>query len=364
MSGVRPFAREDLPAVAALYERVIGTGSPPARLMRRLEQATLDHPWADPDLPSLVYETSSGGVAGFQAAYPRRMTLDDHPVRMVCCGQLVADPDAGTLGIGGLLMRRMLAGRQELTVTDGATGEVQAMWRRLGGATGGITSIGWTRVLRPGRLAIHLAARQGGRARNPSGHGLLPPPTPEEQLTPQRLIEQLERTQARLRCAYDVEFLDWLFAEMESVRGRGPLARRVVRDGRGHVLGWYVAYLPRDRIAQAIGIGSVRPDAGPVLDRLLADAHSAGASAVQGRVEHTTLPALTARRCFFRRAEWALTHYADDEVAAAAGREQTLVTRLEGEWWMDYHLKPRAAHGGFGEPAPAGVDAEPQKVRA
>jgi hypothetical protein len=264
------------------------------------------------------------------------MTLDGRPLRMVSCGQLVADPDAATVGIGGLLMRRMLAGAQDLTTTDGATAEVQGMWKRLGGSSGGVTCLGWTKVFRPARLALQVATRNLGRARGPTRHGAGGPSTDE--LTPALLMELVESSRMRLRPAYDVPYLEWLFAEMEEVKGRGPLVRRVVRDERGHTLGWYVAYLPSGGIAQAIGVGSSRPDAGPVLDGLFAEARAAGASAVQGRAEPGLLDALTERRCIFRRTEWALVHYSDDEVAAAAGREQALLTRLDGEWWMGFHL--------------------------
>lgn len=364
--SVRPLARDDLPAVAALYQRVIvgDAGPPPDRLLRALERATLDHPWAQADLPSLVNEGRAGRIVGFQASYSRRLLLDDRPVRMVCCGQLVADPDAGMLGIGGLLMKRMLAGPQDFTVTDGATSEVRAMWSRLGGCGAGITSLGWTRVFRPARLTIHLAARSRGRARRLRGSGRVPAATDDEELTPERLIDQMGRTGVRLRPAYDAEFLEWLFAEMEAVEGRGPLARRVVRDGRGHDLGWYVAYLPAGGIAQAIAVGSVRADAGPVLDRLFADARAAGASALQGRVEPAILPALTARRCLFRRAAWALAHYADDAVAAAAGREQALITRLDGEWWMGYHLERRQPWGAVARPRLARIGVKASGSRA
>lgn len=339
--SVRPLVRGDLPAVADLYERVVvgGTGGAPDRLTGALERATLDHPWAEPDLPSLVYESASGRIAGFQAAYARRLTLDRRPVRMVCCGQLVADPDAETLGIGAQLMKRMLSGQQDFTVTDGATSEVRAMWSRLGGSTAGVTSIEWTRVFRPLRLAVRLAARRRGWARTRDGSGRIAPATADEELTPERLIEQMDRTRARLKPAYSAEFVEWLFTELEAVQRRGPLARRVVADRRGRPVGWYVAYLPAKGIAQAIGVGSTSPDAGPILDRLFEDARAAGAIAVQGRIEPAILPALAARRCLFRRADWALAHYADDEVAAASGREQSVITRLDGEWWMGYHLE-------------------------
>lgn len=365
--SVRAFVRDDLGGVADLYQRiVIGEPCPPPeRLTRALERSTLDHPWADPDLPSLVYEDSDGAIVGFQAGYVRRLVLDERPLLMVCVGQLVADPDAKTLGIGGLLLRSRLAGPQDITITDGATAEVRDMWRRLGGTDAGLVSVGWTRVFRPGRFAGHLLARRRGHAQTPGGSGHLAAPSNDEELTPERLVDQMNRSRARLRPAYDVDFLAWLFDEMEAVEGRGPLARRVVRDARGREAGWYVAYLPSTGIAQAIGLGSVRPDPRPVLDRLFADARAAGASAVRGRIEPSLLPALTTRRCLYWPTEWALAHYADEGAAAAAGREQALITRLDGEWWMGYHLGRRDPYGSFTAPTAGRTDGrEPRRSPA
>lgn len=329
--------------MAALYQRVMANvhGSPTEELLSALRRGLVAHPWADPDLPSLVCEGQDGEVVGFQGSHPRRLELDGTPVRMVCGGQLVADPDASP-GVGVLLMRRLIGGPQDLTITDGATDQVQAIWTRLDGSTGGVSCLGWTKVLRPIRLGGLMALRHV-RKSHPGAGGSLPPPTPELELTPSRLIDQIRRTRARLKPAYDQAFLSWLFSEMELVHGRGPLARRVVRDDRREPLGWYVAYLPRGGIAQAIGIGSLRPDAGPVVERLFADAGAAGSYAIQGRVEHHILSALTSRRCLFRRTEWQLMHHPRDDVAAAAGREQTLLSRLDGEWWMNY---PRLATRG------------------
>ncbi len=344
MKAIRPLERADLTPVSKLYASVMRSGGhePGPGLPERFARTLLDHPWADPEIPSLVYEDDRHGIAGFLGSYVRRMSLDGSPVRLACSGHLVADPSAGTPGIGALLLRRYLAGPQEVTITDGATDEVRAMWERLGGATGGITCLGWTRVLKPARLVAELGARRLGRRRAHPATGGVSLQGGTDELTPERLAELARRMRVRMRPAYDAEFLDWLFVEMEAVQARGALARRVVTDDGGREQGWYVAYLPRGGIGQAIAIGSVGPDFGPVVDRLFADALAAGSSAVQGRAESGVLPALIDRRCIFRRADWALVHYADDAVAAAAAREQAFVTRLDGEWWMDHHLPRRA----------------------
>ena len=135
MTAIRPLERRDLPAVARLYERVARSGSsdPPPALVTYFERTLLDHPWYDAELPSLVYADRNGRIVGFLGVHARRLLLRDRPLRMVCSGQLVADPDAGAPGVGGLLLRKCLAGPQELTITDGATEAVRVLWQRLGG---------------------------------------------------------------------------------------------------------------------------------------------------------------------------------------------------------------------------------------
>lgn len=66
---------------------------------------------------------------------------------MACSGQLMSDPAVRNRAVGTLLLRRFLAGPQDLTMTDGATEATRRMWRGLGGAVGHLGSITWVRVL-------------------------------------------------------------------------------------------------------------------------------------------------------------------------------------------------------------------------
>src|SRR5690606_5171131 len=159
---IRPMERGDVQAVADLYELVIRSGSPPAppELVGYIERLTFEQPTADPELPSLVFDDPDRGVLGFVASYPRRLTHGSDTLRMVCSGQLVAHPDARSQGVGALLMRRLLAGPQDLTVTDGATDEVRTMWVRLGGVANAIASTGWTRIVSPTRHRAEAVARR------------------------------------------------------------------------------------------------------------------------------------------------------------------------------------------------------------
>jgi len=56
MNPIRSLEPDDLPQVAALYERTVRSGSSiPAPGLIEHFQRMLDHLWSDPEIPSLVY---------------------------------------------------------------------------------------------------------------------------------------------------------------------------------------------------------------------------------------------------------------------------------------------------------------------
>ncbi len=368
MSAIRALERADLEAVIDLYEAVFRTDLPrKPGLGAEFARTVLDHPWADPEIPSLVYEAPGGAIAGFLASHVRRMRHGSEPMRMACSGQLVTDPAFARRGIGALLLRHYMNGPQDLTITDGANESVRAIWEGLGGSASALSSLSWMRVLRPAAFLADRAERRRGGKPLPGAFGVaqvadavvgrrLAPgevATVAEPLDAPGLIEavaELSRTPpaaARhstpvygLRPDYDEAFLDWLFAEMAAVVARGELVRRLVRDHTGAFVGWYVFYSCPGGISQAIQVGAAPASAGAVLDHLFHDAAERGSAAVQGRVEAALLPALTARPCVFRGSDWALVHSHDPDVLSAIAYGRALLTRLEGEWWMGHHLGP------------------------
>jgi len=355
MSGIRPLEPGDLPAVAALYERVMRSGSsPPANGLEAHFRATLEHPWADPEIPSLVYEHSAGDVVGFLGSHVRRLRAGADRIRLGCSGQLVAEPGRAGRGVGALLLRRYLAGPQEATITDGATDEVRAMWWALSGRTNALASLAWTRPLRPASYVASLAARRRGwpasrlarataLADRVARRPLRPaaPGSTTEELTASALIEALDGLKRvyPLRPDYDEPFLDWLFGQLASVRERGRLVKRLVVGDDGRRIGWYVGHVPDGATAQMLQIGAAPADAGAVIERLVADAAGLGASAVSGRVEPHLLPHLHSHRFLLHRGEWALVHDPGQRLAATAAWGDGLLTRLDGEWWMGHHLE-------------------------
>lgn len=372
MSRIRALERGDLPGVCRLYEAVVRSGShdPPPQLVEYFERTLLDYPWVDPAIPSLVYEDPGGGIVGFLGSHVRRLRVDGRRVRMACSGQLVVSPVARQRGAGALLMRRYLAGPQEITITDGATDLVRRMWTGLGGQPLAPASIGWTRVFRPAAMGItSLAGRNehSGLTRSlrfvappldaaarmllRGKRDLLPaePEADAEQLTIDVLLGQLREAARwlRLHPDYDVEYLRWLFGELEDVDVRGVPVRQLVHDHRGRVAGWYVYYLAPGDVAQVLQVAAPNGDPDLVLDHLFWHAARGGAVAVQGRLEPPLL-GLLERRCLLHRTQWALVHCQDQSILGLLGSPKALLTRLDAEWWMGHHLLWRepSQHGG------------------
>jgi hypothetical protein len=360
--GIRPLTEADLPQVTSIYERVIRSGSttPAPGLEDYFRRTFLEHPWVDPELPSLVAE-DDGAIVGFLGSHARRLRLDDRELRMGCSGQLVVSPEARHDALGAFLVNAYLAGTQDLTITDGANEPAELLWERLGGEALHVSCIEWVRVFRPTAAAAQYASR---RPQGPAPRMLRPltavldtvarrlphtrfrPPRPEgrtEPLTAEALVEQLPaltRRTYRLHAAYDEPFLEWLFRELEAVPSRGEVMRTLVRDDDGGVLGWYIAYVVPGGVGEAVQVAASGKNAGAVLDHLFQEASARGATAVRGRIEPQLLSALWGRRCMLRFGTGALVHSRSPEVLQAIRSGQALLTRLDGEWWMGHHLEP------------------------
>jgi hypothetical protein len=357
---IRAFERQDAPAVAQLYELVMRSGRPsaPPGLAGYFVETMLEHPWSDPQIPPLVLVDAEGQIVAFQGSHVRRARLDGRSIRIACAGQLVAHPRARAGGPGALLVRAYLEGPQELTITDGATRRMREIWTLLGGGLAHLPCVTWTRVFAPGQLAAELL---GGARRRPrraaartlatvdraaarAVRPLAPAPAPSvlaESLGPGSMLEHATEftRDLRLHLDYDRAYLDWLFSHASAVTSRGKLVAQLVREPRRHrVLGWYVYYLKPGASAQVLQVAAAERDAGPVIDHLLAHAWSGGATAVRGRVEPRLLAALGQRGCLLRFTGEALVHSDDAAVLDAIASGDSLLTRLDGEWWMGHHV--------------------------
>lgn len=365
---IREAKRSDLGAITSLYRRVMGSGMDDDALERWFERTLFDHPWTDLGIPSLVAE-DGGELDGFIGSHPRPIRIDGRDGILACSGQLVVTPDARRLAPGALLLRTYLDGPQDLTITDGATGTVRAIWERLGGQASFPRSVEWHRPLRPGTLAATALSRRGGRGGRPAGMvgGLgraadrlaegLPdtplqrsgPPAealaerggPTDPLDGASMVASLEAIggRSRLRPAYTLAGADWLLAALAAERPRGELRARLVRDPDGRPLGWFVYYLDPGALSPVISVvaGDERGGAA-VLEALFEDAREGGAAWLRGRLEPRLAAPLFAYDCPLRYTGEALVHSADPATLALALAPDAILTRLEGEWWMGPHL--------------------------
>jgi hypothetical protein len=355
---IRSFREDDLPEVVRLYERGVreSTGPPPPGLESYFRHTLVEHPWVDPEIPSLVYEDAGGRVAGFIGSHVRRAIMDDRQIRLACSGQLVTAPEVRREGAGAMLMREYMAGPQEITITDGATEIVRLIWERLGGATLHLNCLDWVRVFRPAAVAAEYVCRHraggppspvlrvlaplDGAVRRIPGTPLPAPPPPgsREELSPDALLTTLPDVarRFRLRLAYDPAYLDWLFRVM-GTRDRQMLVRRLVRSDDGRPAGWYVLIATPGRVDSVVQLAAAERSVGLVLDHLFHEAMDRGASAVRGRVEAPLLAHVSERSCVFRYSGGALAHSRSREILECVLEGRALLTRMDGEWWMTHH---------------------------
>jgi len=371
VSGIRPATPDDLPGVVRLFQQVMPTyaGVAPEELERFFGRVLLDSPVADPEIPSLVHEGSDGGVAGFIAAQTRPMSFDDKPIRLAAASHLIADPDE-TRPVGTLLLRKFLTGPQDVSVTDTATKAVERIWRALRGKALPLGGIEWFRLLKPGAVAAHMAARRlsghhrsldllGASVDSIVGRAARAYFSPDggdatsEPLTPETMRAELPAFTRRLRVVpnYDEGYLDWLFAELARGRPDGcTVANLVGADGR--VAGWYVYRLREDALCPVVQIvGGDRIDA--VLDDLLAHAAAGGAGGLRGRVDGPLLRPASERRCMLRFTGGRMIHSRDRELADAIAAGDALLSLLEGEWLaLPWPSDPRRASEPLDVPVP------------
>jgi hypothetical protein len=376
--GVRALLPSDLPSVAGLYERVVRSGSrdPAPGLADCFTRTLLEHPWVDPDIPSLVYEDAPHRIAGFLGSHVRRLWWRGRRARLACSGQLVTDPLASPPAVGAFLLQRYLSGPQDATITDGATETVRRMWEGLAGHTSDLRSVVWMRIFRPGAAIRDGMRERIARARLRSGAFLRQAPLPGDGMG--RLLGPIPRSiegallgmrggparpasafaseplQPRVaaqvwpdmaepfacRPDYDEAFLEWLFREMAATTARGELVARLVREPNGRPGGWFVYYLKEGGISQTLQVVARPRSLSAVLDHLFHHAWTGGAAGLSGRLEPGLLSGIRARRCSLHFGEPALVHSRSEDLLGDITSHRSLLTRMDGEWWMGHHLHP------------------------
>lgn len=360
MTTTRALVHGDIPAIVALVRSEFTSYAdlPVERHEAFMRAVTLDHPWADPDVSSLVAVDGDGRIVGLIAGHVRRMRYGDRRLRAAVCSHLVVNGAHRGSPLGLRLLRQFLAQPQELTFSDTATETVSRIWRLSGGFDDGYRSLEWMQIFRPvawlsrlirsqlpggapagrvapvGGLPFHVVGRRqqasGGIGPDGDRAGA---PSATAPLTTSLLLQHLDAltTHWPLRLDYDAAFLDWVFPALERRSGAEVVRRMVFRGGRP--LGWFAYVLRPGHCSRVVQLVAAERDAGTVVGELLRDARERGSAAIAGRTERAFDDALRAHRTVLGYADRFVWHTNDPEVAAAIPSRRSLLSRLDGEWW-------------------------------
>jgi hypothetical protein len=362
MAAIRAATREDMGAVAALYERVVRAGGaqPAPRLVEYFERMFLESPWTAADCPSLVYEDGRGRIAGFGGVQVRPLLLDGRRLRMVVSGPLFVDTDSPLKAAGVLLHKAIQQLPADVWLSDGANRPMQKVWERMGGHTHTLYCMSWVRRFQQTRsVLLELSERPRlkpygiiMRAAWPmwasidrilygavTRHIARETTLQAELLTSQSWYELRAALakELRLHVDYSVQMLEWQLGELAAIVDRGKLRAVLLRDGAARPVGAYLYYVKRGDLARLMHVSAKAAVRKAVLEHLMRDADRAGAVALEGRAEAQDLHELADLGCVFSyEGPLALIRAQDPAVYAALFTTQSLLTRVDGESWMGF----------------------------
>lgn len=376
MSGpvrIRPFEPEDVPEVAGVFARVFRSSRRPVRetLEAYFHAIYFDHPWRDPDGPSLVCCDGDGRPRGFFGVLPFPMKLGNRSIRAAIGGNYMVDPELARANpfAGGRLLKAFFDQPRDLAMTDTSNETGRKAWESHGGLTLHSYSLQWLRILRPagfalaiagrvkgcgmlaklarpaGRLADALLARLPGDPFAPSGS----PSFEAREITADALLAGIESLRRTLPLLPDhtPESLAWLLSAAGEKREFGPIVGRTLYKS-GTLAGWYLYYPNAGRWAQVLQVMARPGQTRAVLQHLFADAVARGSVAAMGRLHPQQMSDLSSLGCVFAdRGTCTQIRSRDPEIREACLSGGALLTRLEGEWWTrfqndDFDESPRA----------------------
>jgi len=352
---IRPFQRDDIPRVLELFRTAfLNNGNhAPAGLDSYFDRAIFQNPWYDEELPSFVHANGDGSIDGFVGVQPKRLSLRGSRLRLAVATKLMVAPTAGAL-VAARLLGRVFAGPQHLLLSDISNAAGRRIWEGLGGVTVLLYSLQWQRPLRPARHALSWLRARGvpgviTRALHPLGSfadsvlarwsaapvGSAPAGYSVEDLPLDVMATRLPDLlgSRALQPEYDEQWLHWILELAQRNEPHRVLRRRLVRDAREDPAGWFLYFLEPQGPAEVVQLVARKNAAGAVFQALLADASSAGAAMVSGRLEPGMVTEMSARHCYFREAGlWTLAHTKQSEILDAILAGNAFLSRLEGEW--------------------------------
>ncbi|WP_349367381.1 hypothetical protein [Salinarimonas sp.] len=349
-SDISPIAREDVPAVAALFRKTFGRadGSGDGALEAYIERLFVEPLEAEPEIASLVHRTEAGSVDGFVGVIAMPFVVDGAMRRAAFCGALmVADATRDPLA-GAKLLRTFLNGPQDLSLSETANAISEGMWRRLRGTVLPAYSLEWIRVFRPVAFAHAVAAAKRPALRRLRGLAVpldalarrAMPALAASACTEEEIVDDaafaalLERftAQAAARPAWSEMDLDRMIEDARSKARYGAMTRRLVRRG-AMPIGLYVRHAEPGGIGHVLQIAAAPGRMQDVIDRLFASAAEEGLAGLRGRSQPAILEAVLTRGCAYAHRASTLVHARDQALIEPFLAGRAFVNGFAGESW-------------------------------
>lgn len=356
---IRPFVSADIPQVVRVHRAAFRAGGVPdfGSYREYFTRVFLENSAHNPMISSLVHEEHDGLITGFVGLVPRRVVVNGRQYQAVVSSQFIVDPASQVGLVAVRLAKAYLDGPQDLSIADEANDVSRKIWEGLGGVTALLLSMYWTRPLRPVELMTSCLGQRRGLAaiaaagrplammadalavRMPGSQlRLVKSSTSTEELSAHAVVSRASEfcDRAALRAEYDERTFQWLVERAARRSAGGRLIKAVVKNGSA-VLGWYIAHLDGDGVADVAQVAATPASIDAVLDRLFFDAWRHGAVSVTGRLDPRFMQALSDKYCLFhRRGPWMLIKSNKPELLDALQSGATGLSRLDGEWSLRY----------------------------
>ncbi len=361
MSEVRPFEQNDAPVVAAMFLRILNRetatdGSAAlATYLANLFCGSFGH---DEDITSRVHVAGNGRVNGFIGVLPQTVQLDGESLRAAICTTWMVDDHQSDPFAGARLLKAVLSGPQDLSFSETSNDLSTAMWRRMGAHVLASYSLEYLRVIRPAAFVTRAAACRFGllgafaplarlvdRAAGVGGSGLswagyrpchgkadaLAETEPDEDELVSAIQELVKHYPLRPR--WSDELLARMLAHARVKARHGERVQRILRTRGGKLAGLFIYYGDRGGIGRVMQLMAAPGMEGPILERMLANAHARGLAAIRGRTQPALLDAMLDRKFAFLHASSTVFHSPRAKIVDAATQGRAFLNGLSGESW-------------------------------
>jgi len=357
---IRSMEPEDAAQVASLWQYWFRgrTRTPDSGLVDLVQRLFFERPGAVPEVTSLVADDGAGKLLGIAAVMPTPVLVDGKVQTLAGVFPSVRDPDAPP-SVASFLLRKLLAGPQVLTFSDGGHLKFERIWHLLGGHIAPTASLRWLKMFRPVRSLTASRAYRGAircpttpmlrpgadaadwvaRRVRPAWFEVRDTAFTGEPLEPEALIEAMAIVHARtrLRPLYTPTYLRWLFAEMARIREQGTFEANLVRAPDGVPVGWWAAYFNPGQLSRVFALDAGARHVDGVVDHLFARAADARVGGLTGRLEPRLRRSMATRGTFtVNGGSLMMVQGRDPSLVDDALLGRLAMSRLEGEnwyWW-------------------------------